>query len=136
MIQKVPLRGYRNIFSPMLPSHDESSMSTLLTSILLIRYMFQYALQMQRSTKRMCQSEKKFWYSDGTHFLLLTFSVHFVVQKRMLILNATSLFFYRVIWIDFTFFFFQCTMSTFYKNRQRFIKSLTNSYVIFRSFYF
>ena len=136
MIQKVPLRGYGNIFSHIFQSHDESSISTLLTSILLIRYMFQYALQMQRSTKRMCQSEKKFWYSDGTHFLLLTFSVHFVVQKRMLILNATSLFFYRLIWIDFTFFFFQCTMSPFYKNRQRFIKSLTNSYVIFRSFYF
>ena len=97
MIQKVPLRGYRNIFSHIFQSHDESSISTLLTSILLIRYMFQYALQMQRSTKRMCQSEKKFWYSDGTHFLLLTFSVHFVVRKRMLILNATSLFFYRVI---------------------------------------
>ena len=106
MIQKVPLRGYRNIFSHMFQSHDESSMSTLWTSILFIRYMCQYALPMQRLRKTMCQSQKKVLVLWCTYFLLLTFSVHFVVRQRMLILNAPSLFFYRVIWIDFTFFFF------------------------------
>ena len=117
MIQKVPLRGYRNIFSHIFQSHDESSMSTLWTSILFIRYMFQYALPMQRSTKRMCQSQKKkkvlvLWC---TYFLLLTFSVHFVVRKRMLILNAPSLFFTELFELTLLFSFFNAPCHLFTK---------------------
>ena len=116
----VPLRGYGNIFSHLFQCHHESSISTPFNIYPI--HLINVSILVANATikKENVSKRKKFCYSDGTHFLLLTFSVHFVVRKRMLMLNATSLFFYRVISIDFTFFFFQCTMSTFYKKPSTF----------------
>ena len=102
----VPLRGYGNIFSHLFQCHHESSISTPFNIYPI--HLINVSILVANATikKENVSKRKKFCYSDGTHFLLLTFSVHFVLLKRILIIHATSLFFYWVILFSFTFFLF------------------------------
>ena len=61
------------------------------------------------------KAKKKVLVLWCTYFLLLTFSVHFVVRKRMLILNAPSLFFTELFELTLLFSFFNAPCHLFTK---------------------